>query len=142
MSVLRLAIASPLRQLFDYLPPKDLAANILSSLRPGCRVLVPFGSRKVCGILIAVVSETDVPANKLRYALTVVDEAPLISPSLLKLSDWAASYYKYPVGEVLAAALPTALRSGEEHQLASETHWRLSTDGRGLPAGALSRAPR
>jgi primosomal protein N' (replication factor Y) len=142
MPILRLAIASPLRQLFDYLPPKDLAANILSNLQPGCRIQVPFGNRKVCGVLVEVASETDVAADKLRHALVVIDQTPLISPSLLQLSHWAASYYKYPVGEVLAAALPTALRAGDAHQLASETHWRLTTDGKGLPAGALSRAPR
>lgn len=142
MSILRLAIASPLRQLFDYLPPKDLPAINLSNLQQGVRVQVPFGNRKVCGLLIAVVSETDIAADKLRHALAVIDEVPLISPSLLKLSDWAASYYKYPVGEVLASALPTTLRTGEAHQCASETHWRLTVDGKGLPEGALSRAPR
>jgi len=142
MLVLRLAIASPLRQLFDYLPPKDLAAESLSGLRAGCRILVPFGKREVCGVLIEVAGETAIPIDKLRPALAVIDNTPLISPGILKLCTWAADYYKYPRGEILAAALPTALRSGEAHHSASETHWRLTTAGKGLPEGALGRAPR
>ncbi len=142
MSVLRLAIASPLRQLFDYLPPKSLGEESLSNLRAGCRILVPFGKREVCGVLIEVAGETAVPADKLRRALAVVDSAPLISPHIFKLCTWAADYYKYSLGEILTAALPTALRSGETHHSASETHWRLTTAGKGLPEGALGRAPR
>ena len=142
MPFLRLAIASPLRQLFDYLPPKHLEAESLSSLRAGCRILVPFGKREVCAVLIEVAAETTVPIDKLRRALAVVDNTPLINPGILKLCAWAADYYKYPRGEILSAALPTALRSGEAHHSAGETHWRLTTAGKGLPEGALGRAPR
>jgi primosomal protein N' (replication factor Y) len=142
MPVLRLAINSPLRQLFDYLPPAGLKPEVLSQLRPGCRVMAPFGKRELCGILIEVADDTPIALDKLRPALAVLDHSPLISTSLLKLSEWAASYYKHPPGEILAAALPTALRSGQAHHVASETHWRLTTAGKGLPEGALGRAPR
>jgi primosomal protein N' (replication factor Y) len=142
MPVFRLALNSPLRQLFDYLPPAGLEPEILSQLQPGCRVLAPFGKRELCGILIEVADATPVALDKLRPALAVVDHTPLISASVLKLSAWAAGYYKHPLGEILAATLPTTLRAGQPHHVASDTHWRLTTAGKGLPEGALSRAPR
>ena len=55
MPILRLAIATPLRRLFDYLPPADLADEEAAALAPGTRVLAPFGRRQVCGVLVEVV---------------------------------------------------------------------------------------
>lgn len=142
MPILRLAIPSPLRQLFDYLPPLQVEPRQLRQLRPGCRITVPFGSRQLCGILVETVEQAAVGQDQLRHAINIVDPAPLISPSLLDLCTWAASYYKYPLGEIMAAALPTALRQGKHHQPDTITRWRLSVAGKGLPEGALPRAPR
>jgi primosomal protein N' (replication factor Y) len=142
MPILRLAISSPLRQLFDYLPPAEANRDAIEALRPGCRVMVPFGAREVCAVLVEVATESDVEPAKLRQALAIIDREPLISQSLLKLCFWAADYYKYPLGDILAAALPTALRQGKPHHPATVAHWRLTTAGKGLPAGALARAPR
>ena len=41
-----------LRRLFDYLPPANLPARDLASLRPGQRLRVPFGHRQVTGYLV------------------------------------------------------------------------------------------
>ena len=142
MPVFRLAIASPLRRLFDYLPPPDVPREQLAQLRPGIRVRVPFGTRQLCGILVEVSEKSAIAPEKLRPALALIDREPIISESLLQLCLWASKYYKHPLGEILAAALPTRLRGGEAHAPASATFWQLTTDGKGLPAGALGRAPR
>ena len=142
MPILRLAIPSPLRQLFDYLPPLEVEPRQLEQLGPGSRITVPFGNRQLCGILVETVEQAAVGRDQLRHAINIVDPAPLISPSLLDLCSWAASYYKYPLGEIMAAALPTALRQGKHHQPDTITEWRLSVAGKGLPEGALARAPR
>ena len=142
MPVFRLAIASPLRRLFDYLPPPELPAEELAQLRPGIRVWVPFGTRELAGILVEVSEKSELAPEKLRAALSLIDHSPIISESLLQLCHWAAAYYKHPLGEILTAALPTRLRRGEAHSPASTTFWQLTIDGKGLPAGALGRAPR
>jgi primosomal protein N' (replication factor Y) len=142
MSILRLAIPSPLRRLFDYLPPEDLSPERLAGLQPGSRFTVPFGSRQVCGVLVEATESTDVPTDKLRAARQLLDPSPLISPGVLDLCRWAADYYRHPEGEVLAAAFPTGLRRGNSRREAGEPAWRLSVAGKGLPAGALARAPR
>ena len=64
MSLLRVAVPSPLHRLFDYLPPADLPAESVAGLAPGSRLRVPFGRRDVIGILVAVVDETELPQDK------------------------------------------------------------------------------
>jgi primosomal protein N' (replication factor Y) len=142
MPVLRLAIPSPLRRLFDYLPPADLDEAAIRNLRPGQRVAVPFGKRRVTAYLVAVADSSDVPADRLKPARAILDPAPLITPALEQLCGWAARYYQHPPGEVYAAAFPRHLREGGDHQTGGSPGWRLTTRGMGLPAGALARSPR
>ena len=62
-TILRLALPTPLRRLFDYLPPQDIDIKLLI---PGVRVVVPFSSRTLTGILVEVVNESSVPPEKLK----------------------------------------------------------------------------
>lgn len=142
MSILRLVIPSPLRLEFDYLAPLDTPLPLLDQLAPGVRVKVPFGRREIIGYLLGVKSHSDVPENKLKAAIEILDDAPLLSPLMIDLCLWAASYYHHPLGEVLGAAFPVSLRKGKPHKLLGEPAWRLSTRGKGLPEGALGRSPR
>ncbi|HEY7776337.1 MAG TPA: DEAD/DEAH box helicase, partial [Kineobactrum sp.] len=142
MSVLRLAIPSPLRALFDYLPPEDLAQEQLQRLQPGCRILVPFGRRQVQGYLVAVAPDSELPRASLRRAITLLDPDPLPSTTLIQLCLWAVDYYQHPPGEVLSIAFPRGLRDGQSHQPPGSAGWSLSQRGKGLPEGALKRSPR
>ncbi|MAC35237.1 MAG: primosomal protein N' [Haliea sp.] len=142
MSILRVAVTAPLRQLFDYLPPEGTDTRQIAGLRPGVRVRVPFGRRELTGILTAVVEESDSPPGALRAALEVLDREPLLNAAALSLGLWAARYYHHPPGEVLALALPPGLREGGQPQPPGTPAWRLTTRGKGLPADALSRSPR
>jgi len=106
---LAIAVDTPLRRLFDYRVP---AAIDVSVLQPGQRLWVPFGKRRAIGILVELRADSDVPADKLRAAYELIDVEPVIDPVLLRLLVWSAEYYRHPIGEVLHAALPAALRSG------------------------------
>lgn len=110
MSYLRIALPTPLRRLFDYLPPQDMDAF---SLVPGVRVRVPFQSRMLTGILVEVVEETKIPTDKLKRAEAVLDQSPIFTLDVYELCEWAANYYHYSFGEVLSAALPAVLRRGK-----------------------------
>lgn len=107
---LRIALPTPLRRLFDYLPPPDIDVQ---KCKPGVRVIVPFQARKLIGILIQVVSETTVPRNKLKTALSVLDEETLLTPDVYELCHFASDYYHHALGEVLISALPMDLRKGK-----------------------------
>ncbi len=142
MSVLRLAIPSPLRRYFDYLPPPGLAAADLARLAPGIRLRVPFGRREVTGYLLEVRGDSDAPEGSLKPALELLDDQSLLSPELFDLCEWAAAYYHHPPGEVFQAAFPRRLREGKAPLPAGERAYRLTTRGRGLAPDALARSPR
>tara|TARA_R110002124_G_scaffold1253_3_gene6943 strand:- start:14048 stop:16246 length:2199 start_codon:yes stop_codon:yes gene_type:complete len=142
MSVLRLAIPSPLRRQFDYLPPEGMSEADLAKLQPGVRLRVPFGRREVTGYLLDVCEQSDVPATSLKPALELLDASPLIDSQLLQLCQWAARYYHHPVGEVYSTLFPRRLREGKPQLATGTPGWQLTTRGKGLPEEALPRSPR
>ncbi|MGH8550891.1 MAG: primosomal protein N' [Methylococcales bacterium] len=107
--ILKVAVAVPLRLVFDYLPPSGVP---LRDLIPGQRITIPFGPRTRTGYLLAVEEDTGIDAARLKQAIAVLDEKPLQSQSDLKLLIWASRYYHHPIGEVIAAAFPVLLRKG------------------------------
>lgn len=137
--ILRVAVPSPLRQLFDYLPPADLPEDAV--LLPGQRVEVPFGRRRAIGLVVEVATTSEHPLSQLRSATAVLDASPALPPALLELLIWAADYYHHPLGECWQQALPVLLRKGEE-AAAQYRGWRLTTAGLALPESALKRAPQ
>jgi primosomal protein N' (replication factor Y) len=127
-NVLRIALPLPLPRLFDYLAPGGAEA---SPTDVGRRLRVPFGPRELVGVVAATgAAAGDAPA--LREALAWLDARPLLHGELLATSQWLARYLHAPLGEVLATALPAALRRGEA--LPDTATW-----GRALtPAGAAA----
>ncbi len=119
-TIYRIAVPSPLRRLFDYLPPEHQRAAI----PVGARVLVSFGRRKIIGIVTAVAAESELALSKLKRLEQVLDEEPLLPATLIQALTWAADYYQHPLGEVFAAALPVKLRSLQS-KTKPQLLWRL-----------------
>jgi len=108
--ILRIALDTPLRRLFDYLPAPDSTVKV----EPGMRVRVPFGRQHLVGVVHSVVTTSDVPKEKLKPLLEVIDSDPVIDAQVMQLLEWAAQYYHHPLGSVIAAALPRlALSDGD-----------------------------
>lgn len=135
---LRIALPSPLRRLFDYRAPAQLPATVW---QPGVRVRVPFGRREVIGILVETTSVTNVPANKLKDALELLDQQPLLPPSMMRLCLWTAQYYQHSLGDTFSWALPTLLRQGEAAEARQQKIW-LAKLPLNLEDPLLTRAPR
>ncbi len=138
--VFRVALDTPLRRLFDYLPPTS--AGAAGAPAPGARVRVPFGRQRLVGMVVAAAERSDVPPERLKPILEVLDRQPVLDAAALELIVWAAAYYHHPLGEVFAGAVPKALRLGAS-ATASEERW-LATDAgaAAFQAGEPSRAPR
>ncbi|MEJ0005036.1 MAG: hypothetical protein WDM77_01205 [Steroidobacteraceae bacterium] len=133
--ILRVALDVPLRQLFDYRVPVGVPAP-----KPGTRVRVPFGRQSLLGLVIEQGSDSAVPEARLKPVAAVLDTEPVLAEALLDLVRWAADYYHHPIGEVIASALPKALREGAS-RVALEELWRPTSSGReALSAGQLARA--
>lgn len=135
-TILRVAIPSPLYRCFDYLPPQD---SIHHPLQPGMRLRLPFGRGQAVGILLEVADHSTIDHQRLRPAAAVLDQTPLIPPDLLNFLRWAANYYHHPLGEVIAAALPTRLRQGEAATPGQRSRWYLSEAGAEQDTTALAR---
>src|SRR5271154_3297612 len=136
--ILQIALDTPLRRVFDYLPPGDAT----SAPRIGVRVRVPFGRQRLIGILVGIASETSVAPVKLKAALEFLDERPIYDPVTFDLLRWAAEYYHHPLGEVLAAALPVNLRTGQPAAASTES-WQITQRGReALAHPSTRRSPR
>ncbi|HTC52556.1 MAG TPA: primosomal protein N' [Steroidobacteraceae bacterium] len=135
-SIARIALDVPLRRLFDYRLPEGSAA-----LAPGSRVRVPFGRQTLIGVVIEHAAQSALPPERLKPIGAIVDTVPVLAAEVLELVRWASDYYHHPIGEVIASALPKALRSGASC-IALEEIWRPTPQGRAaLSAGKLARAP-
>jgi primosomal protein N' (replication factor Y) len=139
--ILQIALDTPLRRVFDYRAPADVASRDAAPL-PGVRVEVPFGRRRLIGILVGTAESSAVPAAKLKAAIAVLDALPVFDPVTWSLLLWSAAYYHHPLGEVFAAALPASIRAGRP-AARLERSWQLAEAGRReLAAAADRRAPR
>lgn len=108
--ILRVAVPVPLHRCFDYLPPPGVIAE---QLKKGIRVRVPFGNRKIVGVVVGLEQTSTLPLTQLKSALEIIDEHPLFSAHDLRVIHWASEYYHHPLGEVYACALPRLLRLGK-----------------------------
>ncbi len=81
-TVLKIAIPTPLRRYFDYLPAKE---TDIGQLKPGVRVRVPFGRRQLIGIFIGLSSTSDVSIDKLKPIECVIDQEPVIPEDIMQL---------------------------------------------------------
>ncbi len=135
---LRLALPTPLRRLFDYRAPAGVPAELW---QPGVRVRVPFGSRKVVGILVETTATTDIPADKVRDALELLDERPLFEPPLLELIRWTASYYQHSLGDTFSWAMPILLRQGEPAAAQKKIFYQAAADAT-VEDQRIKNAPR
>ena len=124
-SILRVALPVPLNSLFDYHGEYAVA--------PGCRVLVPFGRRQLVGVVVEHAASSELPDDRLKGVECVLDAAPLLTAELMATLRWAARYYQHPLGEVVQAALPVALRSARELPHSGVDALRLT------PAGTAAR---
>lgn len=108
----------PLDRPFTYALPETLRHRV----REGSRIVVPFGARKLTGVILRCHNER--PEVQTREALRLIDSEPVLSEELLKLGQWIAGYYCAPLGDVLRGMLPLAseIRRGKI--------WTLTDSGR------------
>jgi primosomal protein N' (replication factor Y) (superfamily II helicase) len=140
--ILKLAVPSPLRHCFDYLPPADSDANAWRRYRPGIRFRVPFGRRQLTAVLVAMSDSSTLDANRLKAAITVLDEEPLFSPALMQTFLWAANYYQHPPGEVFSTLLPASLRQGKPAGIQGPQAWAATRINLAMDSLLPKRATR
>ncbi len=103
--ILKVAVAGPIQNCLDYKSPTET-----KNLIPGLRLLVPMRKKNTIGILTEITNHSELTVDKIKPIHSILEDTPVISPSLFRLAYFAANYYHYPLGEVLLTTLPTKLR--------------------------------
>ena len=128
--IARVTLEIALRKEFDYLIPPGLEGQV----DVGTRVQVPFGPRKVLGVVTALAEES--AYAKLRPLLKIIGAPTMVTPMVLRLTRWISAYYCCPLEIALKSALPEAVR----HEAAG---WRERLFVRALPfTGELPKLPK
>jgi len=86
----------------------------------GKRIVVQFGKSKLYTAIILSIGNQAPEKYEAKYLLDVLDDRPVVTERQLQFWAWLADYYLCNLGEVMNAALPSALK------LASETKIELN----------------
>lgn len=97
-----------LDRIFHYAIPSALQPKI----KLGSKVLVPFGYRKIRGIVVGFVPTPEV--EPVKEISELLDEEPVLNEELLKLAQWMAEYYLCPLSLVLQAMIPAVAKSSKK----------------------------
>ncbi len=128
--IARVSLEIALRKEFDYSIPAELAGQV----DVGSRVQVPFGPRKVLGVVTAVAEES--AHTNLKPILKVIGAQTLVTPKVLKLARWIADYYCCAPETALKSVLPEAVRK-------EDAGWRERLFVRALPvSGEFPKLPK
>ena len=90
---------------FTYAVPESLSTLI----RPGMRAVVQFGNKKVYTGIVSECHNNPPSVASLRDIAGLPDTEALVTDCQLRLWNWIADYYMCTHGEVMKAAVPSAL---------------------------------
>ena len=96
------------------------------AIRIGQRVAVPFGKTKILSGLVVSITE-EVPKVEVKYLTDILDDEPIVNAWQLQFWDWVKDYYLCHKGEVMQAALPSALKLSSESKVALSLDFQLDS---------------
>ncbi|MEI3606689.1 primosomal protein N' [Pseudogracilibacillus sp. SE30717A] len=97
--------SSVVNQTFDYRIPEKFQ----EMLKPGMRVVIPFGPRKITGFVIKRIHESSY--ENLREIMDVLDITPVLTDELLQLGRWLAEKTVSLYISTYQAMLPQVLKA-------------------------------
>ena len=129
----------PLPKAFTYWVEEEEYAFLL----PGFRVGVPFGQSKLCTGIVCkkhrVAPQTYTP----KTIEVILDKHPVVLPEQLRYWEWMSDYYCCSMGDILRAALPSALLLASETFVSRnqevQINWEAQSDDAFLVLEALEK---
>ena len=132
MKIIRVALDVPINTLFDYRCDEASAIDI------GLRVLVPFGPRRVIGVIMQVSNHSDISQDRLKVVSRIYRDDTPLPADLLDLFQFCNQYYHHAVGEIVLNALPTGLRKARPiRRRGTINFYRFTSSGRQLTLESL-----
>ncbi|MDP2423602.1 MAG: DEAD/DEAH box helicase family protein, partial [Bacteroidales bacterium] len=109
MNYAEVLLPLPLPGYYTYLVPEEL----LATLAVGMRVVVQFGRKKLYTALVRNLHDKP-PSMSAKAVISQVDYRPIVNAHQFAFWEWMAAYYMCYPGEVMNAALPSALKLSSE----------------------------
>lgn len=128
MTYAEVLLPLPLTGFFTYKVPDMMA----EAIRPGCRVVVPFGRTKFYTGIVAGLTPRRPEGFETKEISQLLDSEPVVRHPQMKFWEWIADYYLCSAGEVFRAAVPAGLK------LESETVVEVNPDFEEDPGDRLS----
>lgn len=128
MTYAEVLLPLPLTGFFTYKVPDMMA----EAIRPGCRVVVPFGRTKFYTGIVAGLTPRRPEGFETKEISQLLDSEPIVRHPQMKFWEWIADYYLCSAGEVFRAAVPAGLK------LESETVVEVNLDFEEDPGDRLS----
>ena len=99
----------------------------------GCRVVVPLGKNKIyTGVVLNTHNNTP-EGVEVKAIIEVLDDHPVVNEQQFAFWQWIANYYICPLGDVMKAALPGAMKPKDEAALKESTRTRRSRKATATP---------
>ena len=103
----RVIVDRSIRRELDYAVPEGLRDRIAI----GSRVRVPFRDKALLATVIATLEESQ--AKSIKPVLELLGDKPVVSPRLIELARWMATYYCCPIETVMRSVLPQVIRTAK-----------------------------
>jgi primosomal protein N' (replication factor Y) len=87
---------------------------LVASVQVGVRVVVPLGRTRLLGGLIWSLHRNPPVKGTVRDLIEVLDDQPVVDERMRKFWEWMSAYYLCFPGDVMQAALPSAMRLSSE----------------------------
>src|SRR5512133_2601847 len=123
----------------------EVSDSIAVSIKPGMRVIVPFGSNRLYTGIVCTVHYNKPAFRNIRVIRDLIDSSPSVNELQLKLWLWISEYYMCGEGEVMKAALPSEISLISErrkHETLIKLSRNFSNDELKKFLDTLKKAPR
>ncbi len=104
-SIVQVALDLPIEKYFDFMAPDATEEDI------GRMAVVPFGNKKLSGVVMGVSATTDVPQDKLKSVDFIQRALPRFTANDIALIRFCQGYYHHPFGAIAMNGLPPAMRA-------------------------------
>jgi primosomal protein N' (replication factor Y) len=133
--IIRVAFETAADTEFDYAVPDEIWP-----IETGQRIEAPFGRKNKLQVGFCVdiqqkeqeEADTEVLDKKRKFKLKkitkILDKEPLVNSELMELARWISSYYVCPLGQVLAAIVPAAVKRGAGEKTEKNIYLAIDAD--------------
>ncbi|WP_348769494.1 replication restart helicase PriA [Buchnera aphidicola] len=104
MIIVDVILPFPVWTHFSYIMPYSMIPII------GSRVIVPFRSKNVIGIIISICKKEKASDLNLKIVKSIIDHEPILNISLLNIFIWLSKYYYTPIGSLIFSIFPNVLK--------------------------------